>query len=320
MNQPLNLPLARSAVDRDYLARTRPELFDELKANPDTRVLAVHRGKVRLTGAVNHPNPALLLAPLDLVPDFEIWAYLGLTTEASEQQQIGSPVMLAVLSDEQALALEPNSDAWHVLRRTGAGLSNLNAGLYAQALALANWHATHQHCPKCGAKTTISQGGWVRICPNDNTNVFPRTDPAVIVAVIDEQDRLLMGSQGVWEENRWSVLAGFVEPGESLNAAVVREMFEEAGVQVGEPEYLGSQAWPFPYSLMMGFVARVQPNSNSHLLTPDGDEIEKLRWFSREELLAEAGQLLLPSRITIARALIEHWLGHPLVLEAEVNG
>ena len=155
----------------------------------------------------------------------------------------------------------------------------------------------------------------MRRCFKDESEHYPRTDPAVIVAIVDEQDRILLGSQGAWEDNRWSILAGFVEPGESLEAAVVREMFEEAGVIVEAPEYLGSQAWPFPYSLMLGFVAKAKTTE----LRPDGEEIEKLRWFSREELAAEAETLLLPNRISIARAIIEHWFGGELVSGSELR-
>jgi NAD+ diphosphatase len=134
--------------------------------------------------------------------------------------------------------------------------------------------------------------------------------------VIDDEERILLGSQGVWEENRWSILAGFVEPGESLDAAVKREMFEESGLHVTQPQYLASQSWPFPYSLMLGFTARAEGDQH---LKADGVEIEKLRWFTRAELQAEASQLLLPNRISIARAIIEHWYGGPLVSKSEAK-
>jgi NAD+ diphosphatase len=153
----------------------------------------------------------------------------------------------------------------------------------------------------------------------DGTEIFPRTDPAVIVAVTDSDDRILLGSQGVWEQNRWSILAGFVEPGESLEAAVRREMFEEAGVVVGEPEYLGSQAWPFPYSLMLGFTARLATEFAAEHIEADGLEIEKLRWFTRAELIAEAPHLLLPARVSIARAIIERWLGESIDSATELG-
>ena len=295
----LDLPLARQAIDRDYLARVRPELFDELWSDPGSRVLAMFEGSVLLE------NGSLKLLSVESVPSANYRVYLG-------RDSVG-PIVLAVLNENAAKQLEPTAENWHHLRKTGAGLDDRDAGLFTQALAIANWHATHQHCPRCGTPTLVEAGGWVRRCFKDDSEHYPRTDPAVIVAIIDDQDRILLGSQGAWEDNRWSILAGFVEPGESLEAAVVREMFEEAGVVVGEPHYLGSQSWPFPYSLMAGFAVRAESTD----LRPDGDEIEKLRWFSREELAAEAPHLLLPNRISIARAIIELWFGGELVSATE---
>jgi NAD+ diphosphatase len=318
MTEALDLPLARSAVDRDYLSRTRAGLFDELAKNPNTRYLAIFDGRVLLTGPADHPTPELkLFGPADLpVPLYSV--YLGVADGAIRLED-GTALVLNVYEKDQAEHIERNMEAWHVLRRTGGGLSPLDAGIYAQSLAIFNWHTTHGFCPKCGAATEITQAGWVRMCPNDAHEIYPRTDPAIIVSVIDQQDRILLGSQGVWEENRWSVLAGFVEPGESLSAAVVREIFEEAGVKVIDPVYLASQAWPFPYSLMLGFTAKVDPKHAKNELVPDGAEIEKLRWFSREEILTEAKNLLLPGRMTISRALIENWLGEKIVSATELN-
>ena len=318
MHEPLNLPLARSAVDRDNGLRSEPEILDRLWSKSETRVLVLWDGKTLLEGSADEPSPQLrLFASEDLTflreaDRVELEAYLGFTVEEEAGIPANSKVLLAVLSESGAMQLEADADAWHGLRKTGAGLSARDAGLYAEALALANWHDTHLHCPRCGSATQISEAGWRRDCPKDGHQIFPRTDPAIIVSVIDDQDRILLGSQGVWEANRWSILAGFVEPGESLAAAVAREVFEESGVRVVAPEYLGSQSWPFPYSLMVGFTARVDPNHKHLELAPDGVEIEKLRWFSREELAAEAGSLLLPGKLSIAGALIEHWYGGPV--------
>lgn len=330
MNSFLNLPLAQSAIDRDYLKRDLPDLFDQLWANPATRVLPLFNGEVLLAeDAAGTDLPRLRLFPVDAVPSAQLRVYLGETTVIQGGEPAGTPVVLAVLSDIHANQLEPRTDEWHGLRKTGAGLSARDAGLYAQGLAIANFHASHQFCPKCGMPTTVGMGGWKRTCFSCNTEVFPRTDPAIIVAVTDEQDRILLGSQGVWEENKWSILAGFVEPGESLTAAVVREVFEEAGVHVHEVDYLGSQAWPFPYSLMVGFTAKLDPAAGHQELRPDGMEIEKLRWFSREEIAAEAGSLILPGKLSIARAIIDHWfaaglaegpLGEGLAWEAGQTG
>ena len=318
MHEPLNLPLARSAVDRDNPLRSEPEILTRLWQDSETRVLVLWDGKTMLQGTADDPRPQLSLLSVQEVQalcevaHIQLDAYLGFTVEAEAGVPAGTKVLLAVLTELGAKQIEPNGEAWHGLRKTGAGLSARDAGLYAEALALANWHESHLHCPRCGSATEIGEAGWRRECPKDAHQIFPRTDPAIIVSVIDDQDRILLGSQGVWEENRWSILAGFVEPGESLAAAVAREVFEESGVRIIAPEYLGSQAWPFPYSLMVGFTARVDPNHKHLELTPDGVEIEKLRWFSREELAAEAGSLLLPGKLSIAGALIEHWYGGPI--------
>ncbi len=311
-----NLPLARSAVDRDYLSRSRPELFDELWANPNTRVLTMLDGGVLLHENNGSASAELKLLPVEAVPSAKLRVYLGVSTQNSAFEPSGTPIVLAVLSKNAAALIEPESSNWHQLRKTGAGLSDRDAGLFAQALALANWHNNHEYCSRCGTPTVVEQGGWVRRCFKDDVESYPRTDPAVIVAVIDDQDRILLGSQGVWEENRWSILAGFVEPGESLDAAVTREMFEESGLKVTQPKYLASQSWPFPYSLMLGFIAKAEGKQH---LKADGVEIEKLRWFSRQELKAEALELLLPNRISIARSIIEQWYGEELVSKSEVG-
>jgi NAD+ diphosphatase len=318
MNEPIYLPLARSAIDRDYLTRKADDLFAHLQKDKAAKVLPIFNGKVLLVGEPNDESPQLRLFDTDEISQ-DCWlAYLG---RAIDDQEIaaGSAVILAVLNKQQADAIEPNEQSWHVLRRTGAGLSDFGAGLYAQGLALANWHSTHKHCPNCGSETVSTQSGWARACQKDLNELYPRTDPAIIVSVIDQQDRILLGSQGICEENRWSVLAGFVEPGESLTAAVIREMHEESGMHVVDPIYLGSQSWPFPYSLMVGFTAKIDPKHPEKDLVPDGEEIEKLRWFSREDLEREAKDLLLPGRLTIARALIEHWYGQKIISASELS-
>lgn len=318
MTEALNLPLARSAVNRDYLSRSKADLFAELAKHPTAKYLPMFDGRVLLNGPADHPTPELKLFDSAELPEPIYSVYLG-SSEGAHHLEDGTPIVLNVYEKEQADLIQSNPEAWLVLRRTGGGLEAFDAGIYVQALALFNWHSTHRFCTKCGSATEITEAGWVRKCPQDNHETYPRTDPAIIVSVVDDQDRILLGSQGVWEENRWSVLAGFVEPGESLNAAVVREIYEEAGVRVVDPVYLASQSWPFPYSLMLGFTAKVDPRYSKNELVPDGAEIEKLKWFSREELLTEAKNLLLPGRLTISRALIEHWLGENVISASELN-
>lgn len=293
----LDLPLASIALDRDYLSRTKPEFTGELLKSPQTLVLAMFENQVLLTGGTE-----LKFSTGSEITDAKLLVYLGTDLTSN------LPVLLAVIDGSCAETIESISHNWHSLRKSGAGLSPEHAAIYAQALALANWHETHKFCPACGSETSVTNAGWVRVCNLENRELFPRTDPAVIVGIVDDRDRILLGSQGVWEENRFSILAGFVEPGESLEAAVIREMKEEAGVVVANPEFLGSQAWPFPFSLMLGFTARYVSGD----VLPDGEEIVKLRWFTRAELLAEADSLILPGRLSIARAIIENWLGHKL--------
>lgn len=313
MTQLLHLPLAQSVIDRDGAARDNAELFDLLWEEPQTRILVLHNGKTLIK------DGQLRLFSTEESTAGKYRVYLGRTTAPFEDQPLGTAVVLAVLTDNAAHALEPNPDNWHELRRTGSGLHPRDAVIFSQALAVNNWHETHQYCPTCGAVTIMAQGGWSRTCIQESRQLFPRTDAAVIVSIIDDQDRILLGTQGSWAENRWSVLAGFVEAAESLEQAVVREMLEESGLEVREPQYLGSQAWPFPYSLMLGFTAKLSPNSKSEDIKPDGIEIARLRWFTRDELKAEAATILLPNRISIARALIEHWLGESIESASELS-
>ena len=297
------LPLSRFEVDRDYLARERPNLIEELRANPAARVLPVFDGKALLRSATE-----LALLPFDDLPDAEILVYLGLTTTSTGSEPTGTPVLAAHLAEVGALA----DGTWANLRTVGTKLSDRDAGLLTEALGILNWHLSHPFSPRTGERTIIEKGGWVRRDPVSNTDVFPRTDAAIIVGITDADDRLLLGSNALWESNRFSLLAGFVEPGESLEAAVIREIFEESGIWVTDPVYLGSQPWPFPASLMLGFTARVDLARTS-TLTPDGAEILELRWFSREELRASRGEILLPGPTSIAHAIIEEWYGEPIV-------
>jgi NAD+ diphosphatase len=292
------LPLARFDIDRDYLARENPALFDELFADDSTRVILLMGGTALLTA-----RGALALLPPHAVPDAETLVYLGRTTTSSDDAPVGTPIVAAIVTD----AAHYSEADWGDLRRIGMSLSDRDTGLFVEALAIANWHATHRFSPKTGQPTVPVKGGWVRVDP-DGAELFPRTDAAIIVGITDARDRLLLGSNAMWESNRYSLLAGFVEPGESLEAAVQRETFEESGLRVIDPEYLGSQPWPFPASLMLGYRARVDPSTDG-LVTPDGNEILDLRWFSREELDAAHGEIVLPPRTSIARSIIEHWYG-----------
>ncbi|WP_242112892.1 NAD(+) diphosphatase [Luteimonas aquatica] len=187
------------------------------------------------------------------------------------------------------------------------------ATAFAQARALLHWRARHRHCGACGAALDFLQAGWLGHCPQCGLDHYPRTDPAVIVAVTDGE-RLLLGRQAGWPPRRYSTLAGFVEPGESLEQTVMREVFEESRVRVRRCRYLASQPWPFPSSLMLGFLAEAEPDEPAV-----DDELEDARWFGFAEIdealraaggpreAREQAPLLLSPSISISRWLIGHW-------------
>jgi NAD+ diphosphatase len=298
------LPLSRSQIDRDHLRRAGG--LDELLADTATRAIVLHDGKALLAG----PAELAVLPAASIAHDSAL--YLGRSLSDAPDLPEGSAVVALLVDDPQAAELAgpaPADAAWGDLRRLGHRLSTRDAGLFTQALALANWHRAYGFSPRTGAATEIGAAGWTRVDP-DGTEVFPRTDAAVIVGITDADDRMLLGSNAMWEANRFSLLAGFVEPGESLEAAVIREVFEESGLVVADPVYLGSQPWPFPASLMVGFRAHV-PAEHPTVGTPDGEEIIALRWFSREQLrdAAASGEIILPGPTSIARAIIEDWYG-----------
>ena len=300
------LPLSRAALDRDHLGRAGG--IDALLDDARTRAIVLHEGRALLASPTR-----LAILPPSIVPQAALAVYLGRTLEASDDLAAGTPlVVLAVDSPDGFDELDdvPSGPAeWGDLRRIGARLDERDAGLFTQALAILNWHAVSRFSPRAGVSTEPALAGWVRR-DEDGTEFYPRTDAAVIVGVLDADDRMLLGSNAAWEANRFSLLAGFVEPGESLEAAAIREVFEESGVRVVDPEYLGSQPWPFPASLMVGFQARVAAGADT-TGRADGDEIRALRWFTRDELAAAAAsrEVLLPGPTSIARAIIEHWFG-----------
>ena len=192
----------------------------------------------------------------------------------------------------------------HDLREVGHQLTDNERDIAATAAALTHWHRREPRCPRCGGPTTVINGGFGRHCESCNEDHFPRTDPAVIVAVLDAKDRLLLGSQPSWG-TRVSVLAGFVETGESLEQAIHREIGEEVDLELTDLRYFGSQPWPFPRSLMVGFVARAASSD----ICVDTEEIEFAEWFSREELEAklDSGEVGLPGRSSIAFRMIRAW-------------
>ncbi len=189
------------------------------------------------------------------------------------------------------------------LRSVGSLLPHRDAGLLAYARALVHWHARHRFCGACGGPTRVTQGGHVRLCAACGLEVFPRTDPAVIV-LVTSGDRCLLGRSPRFPPGVYSTLAGFVEPAEGLEDAVRREVAEEVGLSLVRISYRSSQPWPFPQSLMLGFRAEAAGCE----LGIDRDELEDAAWFRREELLAAPPPVRLPGADSIARFLIEEWL------------
>ncbi|WP_133499390.1 NAD(+) diphosphatase [Cognatilysobacter terrigena] len=203
-------------------------------------------------------------------------------------------------------------DARVDLRTAAASWPAVAASAFATAHALHHWHLRNRYCGSCGGEVEFVRAGWLGRCLRCTREHYPRVDPAVIVAV-GNGSRLLLGRQAAWPPRRHSVIAGFVEPGETLEHAVAREVMEETGVRVLGCRYLGSQPWPFPTSLMIGFIAAAEPGD-----VRSSDELEDARWFEREEILAalaaeERGEtddapLLMPSRVSIAHWLVREWL------------
>ena len=272
-----------SLIDRAGELRTDPAVLAELLTR--AKVLSVGGGKVSADLA-----SAKLLYP---------------NTKSDENYFLGidratdTPYFAAHVAE---------SDDFLSLREIGAVLSPLEIGLALHAVALSNWHTSHPRCSRCGAGTRSSLGGAVRVCDQCDAQHHPRTDSAVIVLVRDAGDRILLGRQAVWPEARFSTFAGFLEPGETFEQCVSREVFEESGVSVSQIHYLGSQPWPFPASIMIAFEAVIDDPSAAR---PDGEEIVEVRWYSRTQLKSamEDGSLLLPPGISVARKMIERWFG-----------
>jgi NAD+ diphosphatase len=216
-------------------------------------------------------------------------------------------LLLGLLNGAPIFAVEALTEGEvHDLREIGHQLSDNERDIAAAATAMRNWHRDERFCPRCGAATTVINGGFARHCTKCDRELFPRTDPAVIVAVVDSDDRLLLGRQKRWPGNRVSVLAGFVEAGESLEQGIHREIAEEVDVTLSSVRYFGSQPWPFPRSLMLGFSARAATTD----ICVDGEEIETADWFTRDQVNSQvaSGQLGLPGASSIASRLVAAWL------------
>lgn len=306
----LDLSLSRGTLDRSQTTRREPDILQRALKSPTTRVLDLADGRVRTCRVDGQLRLVLRQPGIDDNGPLAFW--LGRDSEGVDY--------VALVHDDPTAPDRPDTSAkgWRTLREAGAELDDTEAGVFTTALALAQWHSRHPRCPRCGTPTEVSEAGWMRRCPEDGSEHHPRTDAAIIVAVTDRENRLLLARGPHWPETRMSVLAGFVEAGETLEAAVAREVMEEVGVRVKDIRYRGDQPWPFPASLMVGFTATAE-DAELHV---DGDEIVDAQWFTRGELswAVRTGQVALPPRVSIARRLIEDWFGDELEPDPELEG
>jgi NAD+ diphosphatase len=294
-----SLALARGTVDRVTHRRNDKQWLDAAWADPRTRVLVVSDGRALVRFDDAEHVELVFVSPAEAPPGVRF--LLG--------QDADGVVYFGVSGELPAET--PREIRATSLREVGALLGDRDAGLLTHAVALANWHDTHTHCPLDGTPTIPDPGGDSTRCPADGTEHFPRTDPAVIMLVTDPDDRCLLARNAAWPGRRVSILAGFVEPGESAEQAVIREVAEETQIKVTNVRYVGSQPWPMPRSLMLGFRAEAPAGQ---AIIVDRDEIAEAQWFSREELLAaiKAREIALPPSVSIARHIIEDWFGGPL--------
>jgi NAD+ diphosphatase len=287
-----------SRIDRSSHLRENPATLDLLWSK--AQILHIAQGRIGAEGYLNADRVAALIASGEFKEGSRY--FLGLDAVTGDPYFAWDTQWSVAKTDDEMKV------GFTTLRDVGAALSAIDVELALHGVALSNWHRAHPCCSKCGAPTRVDLGGAVRVCDVDKSQHHPRTDGAVIVLIRDNDDRILLGHQPVWPEGRFSCFAGFLEPGETFEQCVAREVFEESGVSVREINYLGSQPWPFPASIMISFDAVTDfPDA----ARADGTEITEVKWFTRDQLRAEAkaGTLLLPPTISVARKMIERWLG-----------
>jgi NAD+ diphosphatase len=294
----LHTPLTLISSDREALSRADPGM---VAPGEDARYLVTRAGEAALR---EDDDGTLRVSLEDADPRGGANQPLVLLGRRD-----GLRILAVEIPEPSAEIDDPGRDL-RDLRRVADQLGPDDADLALTAVAMGSWHRSMRHCPLCGDLLEPEMGGWVLRCREDGTEHFPRTDAAVIMAVRDSEDRLLLARNANFRGRFHSVLAGFVEPGESLENAVAREVAEEVGLEVEEVEYVGSQPWPFPRSLMLGYRAWV-PGSVE--LTLQEDEIAEARWFTREELGAAlaAEEVEIPGNASLGRALIDDWYGGP---------
>jgi len=272
---------AGPGIDRADALRNRPEQVAALLAKPEARALVWNSG----------------------VPALDSTGGLLWTKAAGDE-----PLFLGLDNQQPRFASLPPTAAGAEARAILAQLNLTDAPLFAAALSLSSWHLRHGFCAVCGSPSAIFRGGWARRCDACNAEHYPRVDPVVIMLATFE-DRLLLGRQPQYPPGRYSALAGFVEPGETIEAAVARELNEEAGINVSHVRYIASQPWPFPSSLMIGCTAVATGDA----LIIDHDELDDARWFTHDQVITAlaggpAAPFLPPPPFAIARTLLDGWI------------
>ncbi len=290
-------PYTGSPLDRVGYHRNNEAWVSAALADPLTRYVPVWRAQSFL-GTAPDGGP-MAVFPTGLPVAGQAWALLGIGTDGH------AVIALDVSSAEDPAALMPPTGAFADLRSVGAGLSREDAAVLAHARSMMHWRSRHRFCGVCGTACEPISAGNTMACPSCKTHHFPRTDPAVIMLVTRGDEALLGHSQRFPNSTMYSTLAGFVEPGESLEEAVRREVLEESGIRVGDVRYHSSQPWPFPGSIMLGFYAE----GISEAITIDKEELLDVQWFSRAKLVDHKQHgFSLPRADSIARRLIEDWI------------
>lgn len=315
MDWKTNVTFGGSNLDRAGEIRSNPEELHRLLKAPESRVILFWKGKPALfegseeIAAVATDDP--ILKDSSEVPALlgrdEKGAWFSAELDRWVPKELPDTLDSFLDPSEQRHPSLPPRARFVELRGVMSALDARSAELVATGKAILGWHATHPFCAKCGSRTEIAEAGWQRNCPVCSAKHFPRTDPVVIMLIVSGNS-VLLGRSPFWPEGMYSLLAGFVEPGETLEAAVRREVYEESGIRVGAVDYLVSQPWPFPSSLMFGCIGRAESSD----INIDPVEIEDALWISKEEL-AEVfrgthPKIKSPRKGAVARYLLEAWL------------
>jgi NAD+ diphosphatase len=318
-HRPRQFGFAVNPLDRVSERREDQSFLDALHARPDARALLICRDTPILRKGADGLDPLFALSEIEALGAHRLCALLGLLPG-------GAPVFAMLLEDsavelrsdasdgflDRRVMAVPGRDDLALIDMRSIAVQGLLApdyiGMFGQAKALLHWHARHGHCANCGAPTRVAAAGWRRECDACKAQHFPRTDPVVIMLAVDG-DNCLLGRQARFPKSMYSCLAGFLEPGETVEDAVRREIFEEAGIRCGAVAYLASQPWPFPASLMIGCIAQAATRE----LHIDGVELEDARWFSRAEAASmlqgrHPGKLAAPHSMAIANHILRAWV------------